>query len=88
MLGYSDLWGWKVISGFWILCCTMHTGWAWERLYNGGLCDSSLTLLPLSSLTYNKEGLVSFAYSHFSSLLTWFVCFAILIKMIMLLMLY
>ena len=43
-----------------------------------GMCDSSLTLLPLSSLTYNKEGSVSFVSSHFSSLFTWIVCSAII----------
>ena len=42
-----------------------------------GMCDSSLTLLHLSSPTYNKEGSVSLACSHFSSLFTWIVCFAI-----------
>ena len=76
-MGYSDLQGWKVISGFWILGYTMHMGWACGRLSNGG-CDLSLTFLPLSSLTYNKEGSVSVASSLFNSLFMWFVCFSIL----------
>ena len=41
-----------------------------------GMCDSSLILLALSSLTYNKEGSVSFAFGHFSSLFTWIDCSA------------
>ena len=44
----------------------------------GAVCDSSLTLLLLSSLAYNKEVSVSFASSCFSSMFIWVVCFAIL----------
>ena len=56
----------------------MPMSWVWGRLTNGGMCDSSLTLLPLSFLTYNKEESVSFASSHFSSLFTWIVCSVII----------
>ena len=59
----------------------MHRIWVWGRLYIWVcvcVCDSSLLLLPLNPITYNQEGLVSFASSHFSSLFTWVFCFAIL----------
>ena len=36
----------------------------------GSMCDSSLTLLVLSSITYNKNDSVSFGSSYFSSLFT------------------
>ena len=44
-----------------------------------GVFDSSLTLLPLNSLMYSKEGSISFASSCFNSLVNWFVGFAILL---------
>ena len=48
-----------------------------ESCLMGGGPDFSITLLPLSSLTYSKELSISFAYYCFSSLGNWFVCFAI-----------
>ena len=43
----------------------------------GGGFDSSLILLPLSSLMYSKEMSISFASSYISSLDNWLGCFAI-----------
>ena len=43
-----------------------------------GMCNSALTLLPLSSLTFNEEGSGSFASNHFSSLVTWLFSSAIM----------
>ena len=43
-----------------------------------GMCNSLLTLLPLSSLTFNEEGSGSFEFNHFSSLATQLFCFAIM----------
>ena len=37
----------------------------------GGGFDSYLTLLPHRSLTYSKEGSISFAFSCFNSLGNW-----------------
>ena len=60
---------------YWVAPCT-EVGLG-EGCLMGSVCDSSLKFISLSSLTYNKTGLVSFASSHLSSLLTWFVYFAI-----------
>ena len=57
---------------FGVLDCTMHMSLGLVKACpNGDVCYSSLTLLPLRSLTYNKEGSVSFMSSCFSSLFTW-----------------
>ena len=64
-----------VVLGFWVAPCTQFG--PGEGCAMGGKCDSLLLFLSLSSLTCSNERLVSFAPSLFSSLFTWFVCFAI-----------
>ena len=54
----------------------------WEGCLMGCVPDSSLTLLPLSSLTYSKDDSISFASNCYNSLCYWFVCFAILFDFI------
>ena len=51
-----------------------------------GVDNSSLTFLPLSSLTFNEKGWGSFASNHSNSLTTWFKFFlsAILIYLMFL----
>ena len=51
---------------------TLHIYWAWGGYLIEGVCNSSLTFLPLSSLTFNGEGSGSFSSNHFDSLTTWF----------------
>ena len=53
----------------------MYIYWALGLLSYVGVCNSSLTFLPLSSLTFNEEGSGSFASNHFNSLTTWFEFF-------------
>ena len=64
----------------------MYTYWTWGWLSYGGVCNSSLKFLPLSSLTFNKEGSGCFASNHFNSLTTWLEFFwsAILIYIMIL----
>ena len=70
-----------VAFGFWgILFTQVGPG---EGCLIKGVYDSSLTLLPLSSLTCNKKGSLSFLSSHFSSLYIWVVCFTTLIFIVM-----
>ena len=58
-----------LFSKFCTVLCT-HIGpkgsWLME-----GLCNSSLTYLPLSSFMFNEEGSGSFAANQFNSLTTW-----------------
>ena len=58
------------------LLVILHSVRVWGLL-NWGEFDSSLTLLPLSSLMYSKEGSISFASSYFNSLGNWLGSFAI-----------
>ena len=53
---------WLMVFGFWVVPWTLLG--PGEGCLMEGVCNSSLAFLPLSSLTYNKEGLVSFAFSH------------------------
>ena len=50
----------------------MHAYRALGWLSYGGVCKSSLTLLLLSSLTFNEERSGSFASNHFNYLTTWY----------------
>ena len=59
-----------------ILCTQVGPG---EGCLMGGMLDSSLILLPFSSLRYSKERSISFTSSCLNYLGNWFVCFAIFV---------